>query len=535
MADISNQIKQLETAARGEQVRDAIIDAIEAINDQGGNANTLDGHPAEDFVTATALANAINDMATPIDAINGESIPGSITAKLNKTSESKNAIKDAIVSKGIEIDNDLPLSGYADKIKTITTQGENGDITISDNGTFYASDYNYDAFRSVEVDVQPNLGEITITENGTVSASSQGYDGFSSVTVNVSGGGGGGGGEDGWTVVFMSGSNMLQMSHGIEDGGTATYEGETPTKSGCIFSGWRPSNTNIRMDTVCYAQFIPIEVPGEIQDSWDRIVSNRGRDYALGEWKTINIGIIDDDRFISAVTDLDHRNRINFGTLKMCKVDEGEDGSGSTWISMNCIPQDLMIEKGYNWGTTYADNSIYDPIRKVFRALVDYMPNSLRDGIVSVKKYSAGWIYDQRTSTHEFYHDFETTDKIWLPSAQEIYNLTGGGDGSSGHPGYENNGIYFDYLSNLDEPDLEDFLLGLSKTYVDPSDEQAVAESHYVWLRTCTNRRTTPFETCTRTCINLDGTAMEREARRSSYPYQVVNYNTASVIIGFCL
>jgi hypothetical protein len=65
MANIATYIAQIETAARGEAVRDSIVNALKAINDEGvGNAETLESHPASYFATRTQL-NALQANLTP--------------------------------------------------------------------------------------------------------------------------------------------------------------------------------------------------------------------------------------------------------------------------------------------------------------------------------------------------------------------------------------------------------------------------------------------------------------------------------------
>lgn len=60
MANISSYLKAIETASRGEEVRDSIINALRAINDMGtGNADTLDNHDSTYFATATQLNGLI--------------------------------------------------------------------------------------------------------------------------------------------------------------------------------------------------------------------------------------------------------------------------------------------------------------------------------------------------------------------------------------------------------------------------------------------------------------------------------------------
>ncbi len=60
MANISSYIRAIEVASRGEEVRDAIINALRSINDEGTeNANTLDGHDSTYFATVNQLNNLI--------------------------------------------------------------------------------------------------------------------------------------------------------------------------------------------------------------------------------------------------------------------------------------------------------------------------------------------------------------------------------------------------------------------------------------------------------------------------------------------
>lgn len=60
MASISSYLKAIEVASRGEEVRDAIINALRAINEEGtGNADTLDNHDSTFFATAEQLGGLI--------------------------------------------------------------------------------------------------------------------------------------------------------------------------------------------------------------------------------------------------------------------------------------------------------------------------------------------------------------------------------------------------------------------------------------------------------------------------------------------
>lgn len=60
MADISGYTRIIKNADRGEHVRDAIVSALDAMNEIGGNAATLEGHPASYFAPQE-LFNVLED------------------------------------------------------------------------------------------------------------------------------------------------------------------------------------------------------------------------------------------------------------------------------------------------------------------------------------------------------------------------------------------------------------------------------------------------------------------------------------------
>lgn len=72
MADISGYIRIINEAEKGEAVRDAIIGALEEMNTYGGNASTLENHPASYFATATfftAVAEQVGEVDDVLIAI----------------------------------------------------------------------------------------------------------------------------------------------------------------------------------------------------------------------------------------------------------------------------------------------------------------------------------------------------------------------------------------------------------------------------------------------------------------------------------
>lgn len=56
MANIASYIQAIYRASRGEEVRDSIVRALNAINQEGtGNASSLDGHGASYYATAADI------------------------------------------------------------------------------------------------------------------------------------------------------------------------------------------------------------------------------------------------------------------------------------------------------------------------------------------------------------------------------------------------------------------------------------------------------------------------------------------------
>ena len=70
-----------------------------------------------------------------------------------------------------------------------TSYVETGELSVSENGTYYSSDEGYVGFSKVDVRVTegtpPTLVEKEITENGTYNASDDDADGYSKVVVNI--------------------------------------------------------------------------------------------------------------------------------------------------------------------------------------------------------------------------------------------------------------------------------------------------------------------------------------------------------------
>lgn len=76
-----------------------------------------------------------------------------------------------------------------------------------------------------------------------------------------------------YTVRFYNGGTLLQTVTNVPYGGSATYTGTTPVKTGVNdpelyeFTGWEPTGKNITGTTSCYAQYNYLGVP-KLKSNW---------------------------------------------------------------------------------------------------------------------------------------------------------------------------------------------------------------------------------------------------------------------------
>lgn len=228
MSDISGYIKQIETATRGEQVRDAIIDALKAINN-GGNVLSLNGISANKFVTrdewdlvfplldsvvdnsdkgvkSDGIYSKLIEIAGDIDEyVNRETTSSSsIAGKLSEAVSSIKEIAMAIKRKTGDFDiNNAALSSFASAIDGIegTTDMNITDIHITKNGTYPDTNQGgntNDVYSSVTVEVQPEIiknksitkvdseGKFTLRIADETGENKE-KDGYDEVSIDVSG------------------------------------------------------------------------------------------------------------------------------------------------------------------------------------------------------------------------------------------------------------------------------------------------------------------------------------------------------------
>jgi len=222
--DVQYYIDQINTAVRGEDVRNAIIELLKMANQGGSNASTLHGHTWDFFAKQTDMDLVYPSDAEPtehstkpvqsgtlytylntniIDAINkilygtapGTPPEGTISSKIKDVATVRKLIQNAIMAQNVQAKSDDSFESFAQKIRSIQSE-QNFEIislpTVHENGT-YQPDAIDQAYRVVEVDVQPNTAKKTITAPGTYKAKDddKDLDGYSEVTVELSTGGSG--------------------------------------------------------------------------------------------------------------------------------------------------------------------------------------------------------------------------------------------------------------------------------------------------------------------------------------------------------
>lgn len=210
MADISEYIKRIEQAIRGEDVRDSIIAILEMLNDGNNNAYMLNGHPSSYFATqedmdqilplaeeailgsqraisSGGVYNIISKIIDALTTIMGEQVSGDITEQLVYINNIKKMIRKILIAKQVDVDTDTKFSEYPDLINRIpvTAAIEVEPLDVTENGE-YKLNPGY-AYNPVTVDVKPNVGQKQISSTGTFKAKDDGLDGYSEVTISVSG------------------------------------------------------------------------------------------------------------------------------------------------------------------------------------------------------------------------------------------------------------------------------------------------------------------------------------------------------------
>lgn len=344
----------------------------------------------------------------------------SIASKLDTLKQTKAAIKDAIVEKGVSVGDTDSFRSYASKISSIETKGkvqDNKEVDFTESPMSVKPDDGYDSMEEVTVNAKLGTKEVTPTSaDQTFVAASEDLLGYSSFVVKAGSGSGGGadGGDGPFTVTFQDANgNVLYTAKNVPKHGYATFVGQTPTNDGQLYVGWNPLPSNIVADTVCKPIMMSINDyptnPMELTYTWDQIVAsiNAGQQTLIpGMFKTIDLGT---------------KDGVALGIIRMMFIGYGLDvGAATTWVSMDLTAQDSTWNAANDTDGGWEKSHIRNDVMPTY---LQALPTALQadTGIKEVTKYSNS--YDK---THDiFTQNSVTQDRLWIPSQREIFGGTG--------------------------------------------------------------------------------------------------------------
>lgn len=213
MADIKEEMSKIEKAYKGKEIKEAILSALDKVNETNGTARYLDGHPPDAFLSQDELNEILpldsvptegsnkgissgkiysyfENLLEAIDDVNVvENTSGgfdeTIKEKLEYLNETKQKIRKEIADHGVDIPIDTPLADYPYYIHAIEMESnlEVEPLDATENKTYEALDRH--AYNPVNVNVLFNLTTKSITKNGKYKAETDGVDGFSTVNVDA--------------------------------------------------------------------------------------------------------------------------------------------------------------------------------------------------------------------------------------------------------------------------------------------------------------------------------------------------------------
>ena len=432
MADISGYLNNIRSAESGETVRDSIIQCLNKINNDNPNKTK----------------------------------PLNVTANGTYTSETGYSYNPVTVN--------VPAGGSSNYTFEELEVTENGEYEPEEDNTMY---------KKVTVNVPQLANDLapdgyTITQNGEYDPLLDGYDGYGKIIVNVNEATGDGP----FTVEFYDKdvsdpTGTVMQTQTVNKNGSASFDprnGYPTSPIGQVFMGWNPEPVNVTRDLKCYPRFGDQTVAvGEIPDSWEVICSKGGAGYPIGSFKSLAYGATFDGSelipyFPNAGIGENDKYVYNTITL-MVKVADGEDGSTSSWLgvantnsltkSSGSGPSSIVL-----WTPQYWDNDWYSMGNQYLRgfyngAYFNHMSDIFKQHIKAVTKYTV--------KTDIVY---PTSDKIWIPSAKEIFL-----DGVTyGEPQGERY-MYYDY----------DMLYNRSTDYFTPEEYEAAKNNvPYIHLNT---------------------------------------------------
>ena len=269
------------------------------------------------------------------------------------------------------------------------------------NDTYYPKDYDGDYFDEVKVDIdwdsmmdddiQDNIvisrddlyNDERYPEGGTFSAEDLGYSAMRSITfVDIKGTGGGVIGPGGvryFKVTFYHADKVTVLDTVTvqEDCDASAVLGDAKIKEmtskipkGQSFQGWEPDVKHVKHDMKKVTPIINkdiINAGDEIGDTWEEIAACRGSKYSIGQWKLLDMRFpdgVDAERTIYPYKDDPTTGVVikpHAANLKMVLVAKGYGGTTSTWVAANHEPV-FVTPSGNNYENYiyHSEGSLYN-------------------------------------------------------------------------------------------------------------------------------------------------------------------------------
>lgn len=363
MADISGYIRIINEAEKGEAVRDAITGALEEMNTYGGNASTLENHPASYFATATfftAVAEQVGEVDDVLIAI--ENGLNALKYDMGEFTLSGSGGSFTVDCTGIKGYDNLDVSKFYFEILggSDATQAGNWTPTQSYNPETGVFSYSWGALSSninvrlwivkpthttVGVQVQP----LVITENGNWDAGANAA--YNPVTIRVP------------NVI-----DVRKLTQSITRNGVFTFTPEPntgfsevtlhievpmPREKVIINQTFTENGTYRAIDEEPAADgygIVTVNVNPKVLIDEKTITQN-------GTWQAIDEGA---DAVKKVIVDVDPEAVLGHKTIGQNGTYNAEDDDLDGYSSVNVVvPEKELHEK------TITENGIYDPLTEI--------------------------------------------------------------------------------------------------------------------------------------------------------------------------
>lgn len=355
MAEIDGYLDLIRNATDGETVRDAIINCMNFINQDGyikrvpkEIVHEMGDDESWDHTVKAASGEAFSQVHLLITHGSGSDVKREKAIQVLVNNETENQTitpkDDEYIS---EVTVDLDFSKVMDddiEDNIVITRGDlYSDDRYPDGGTFAASQIGASAMKSI------TFKDVAGTGGGVI----------------------GPGGVRYFKVTFYHADKVTVLDTVTvqEDCDGAAALGDAKIKEmtskipkGQSFQGWEPDVKHVKHDMKKVTPIINkdvINAGDEISDTWEEIAACRGSKYSIGQWKLLDMRFpdgVDTERTIYPYKD-DPTTGVEIkphaANLKMVLVAKGYGGTTSTWVAANHEPAFVTPS-----GNTY-ENYIY--------------------------------------------------------------------------------------------------------------------------------------------------------------------------------